>query len=88
VALQYAGGVAHPDRQRGRIIDADVPIAALERFEVAVAIAEQFLDRAGPGLLLTAAVEDGDVVPAGQRIADLVRSDETRAAEDQQAHRL
>jgi hypothetical protein len=88
VAFQYAGGVAHPDRQRGRIIDADVPVAALERFEVAVAIAEQFLDRAGPGLLLTAAVEDGDVVPAGQRIADLVRSDETRAAEDQQAQRL
>ena len=88
VAFQHAGGVVHPDRQRGRIIDADVPVAALERFEVAVAIAEQFLDRAGPGLLLTAAVEDGDEVPAGQRIADLVRSNETRAAEDQQAHRL
>src|ERR1700704_3844738 len=30
----------------------------------------------------------GDTITAGQRIADLVRSDETRAAKDQQAHRL
>ena len=53
-----------------------------------VAVAEQLLDRAGPGLLLAAAVEDGDLVPAGQRVADLVRADEAGAAQDQQAHRL
>jgi hypothetical protein len=88
MALQYAGGIAHPDRQRGRIVDADVPVTTLQRFEIAVAVAEQRLDRAGPGLLLTTAVEDGDMVPAIQCVAHLVRADETRAAQDQQAHRL
>ena len=42
----------------------------------------------GPGLLLTAAVEYGDVVPAGQCVAHLVRSNKARAAQNQQPHRL
>jgi hypothetical protein len=82
VTLQYPGGIAHPDRQRRRIVNADVPLATLQRFEVAVTIAEQLLYRAWPGILLTAAVESGDVMPAGQRVADLVRTDKTRAAQD------
>src|SRR5712691_12521651 len=51
-----------------------------------ITVAEQLLYRAGPGLLLTAAVEDGDVVPAGQCIADLIWADETSAAQAPQAH--
>ena len=57
-------------------------------FEVSVTVAEQFLHRTRPGLLLPAAVEYSDAMPAGQRVADLVRADETRATQDQQAHRF
>jgi hypothetical protein len=86
VPLQHTSGVANPSRQRGRIVDADVPVATFQRFEVAVAVAEQLLDGTGPSLLLTTAVEDRDVMSPGQRLADLVRADETGATQDQQAH--
>src|SRR5262249_22765226 len=88
VALKHAGGVPHPNRQRGRIVNADVPSAVHQGFEVSVAVAEQFLHWAGPDLLLTAAVENRHVVPAGQRVADLMRADETGATQDQHAHWL
>ena len=84
LARQHPTGVAHPDRQRGRVVDADIPVAALQRLQVGgVAVAEQLLDRARPGALLLAAVEDGHLVPARQRVADFVRPDKTGAAQDQ-----
>ena len=50
--------------------------------KVAVTVAEQLLDRTRPGLFLTAAVEDCDLVTAGQSVADLVRSDESSSAQN------
>ena len=88
LAAQHLARVADPERQGRRVVDADVPLAALERLQVAgVAVAEQLLDLAGPGLRLPAAVEQGHLVAARERVAHLVRPGESGAAEDQDAQR-
>ena len=88
VPIQGLGGVADPERQGGGVVDARVPRPPLQRREIAcVAVARQFLDLARPVLRAAAAVEHGDLVPPGKGVAHLMRSDEARAAEDQQAHR-
>jgi hypothetical protein len=86
MAFQHARRVPDPDRQRGRVVDTDVPVAAFQRLEIVVAVAEQLLDGTGPSLFLAAAVEHRDLVSAFQCVADLMRADKTGAAQDQQAH--
>ena len=63
LALQHLPGVAHPERQRRGVVDADVPLAAGEGLQVAgVAVPHQLLDRRRPLLRAAAAVEERELV--------------------------
>lgn len=90
VALQHLGGIAHPERQAGGVVDADVPRAAFQRGEIAgVAVAVQLLDGCRPlRRRALATVEQGDLVPTLERVLDLERAGEAGAAEDQDIQRL
>ena len=90
VALQHLGRVAHPERQAGGVVDAHVPLAPLQRFQVGrVAVAEELLDLARPFRRRSlAAVEQGHLVPARQRVVDLERAGEAGAAEDEDVQRF
>ena len=74
-------------RHVARVVDDHVPVAALQRVEPAVAIAEQRLDARRRLRLALAAIEERHRVAARQRLADEVRADEPGAAEDQDAQR-
>ena len=88
LALQHLAGVAHPERQAGGVVDADIPLAAGERLEVArVAVAHELLDRRGPLLRPPAAVEQRQLVPTREGVAHLVGAGEAGAAQDQDAQR-
>ena len=89
VALQHLAGIAHPDRQAGGIVDAHVPLAAFQRLQVAIAIAEQLFNFARPFRRRPlAAIEQGDLVAARQRVVHLERTGEPGATEDQDAQRF
>src|SRR5437868_2195519 len=67
------------------VVDHRVPLPALERLQVAVAIADELLDvREERGIGL-AAIEQRDRVAAVERVLDLIRADEAGAAEDENA---
>ena len=79
-------GVAHPDRHDRRIVDHHIPFASLKRVELAIAIADQLLDafRQFAGMRF-AAIENGHLVSARERISHLERSGKAGAAENQNA---
>lgn len=70
IALQHLAGVAHPERQAGGVVDADIPLPSLQRGQVAgVAVTVQLFDLGRPlGRRPLAAVEQGDLVAALQRV--------------------
>jgi len=83
---EHARRVAHPERQRRRVVDADIPRAAFERLQVAgVAITDELDDLARPRARAAAAIEEGDLVAARERVGHLVRAGEPGAAEDEDA---
>ena len=82
--------LAHPARQLGRVVDDDIPGAPLQR-RIAVGrvpVADEFLDRREQRRVGLAPVEQRDLVAAGERVLDLVRPDEARAPEDEDAEGL
>ena len=82
--FQCGARVADPERQGRRVVDAHVPFAAGKRLEVAgIAIAQQLFDVARPFLRLAPAIEKGHLMPARQGVSDLMRTDESGPAEDQ-----
>src|SRR5205814_10035769 len=89
VSFKNLRRVAHPGGQRRRIIDDDIPLTTFKRVELAVTVADQLLNFfwqfAG---MRSAAIENRDLVAASERVLDLKRTNKTRAAEDQNAHRL
>ena len=84
---EQLGRLAHDARQVARGIDHDVPVAALERREVAVAVAAQLLDVGKELRVGLAAVEQRHLVPARERLVDDRATEELRPAEDQHPHR-
>ena len=88
VPSQHVGGAAHPVRQRGRVVDADVPFTTCQCLEISIAVADQRLYQVRPSLLLPAAIEESDVVPTAKRIGDLMRADEACSTQDQQRYRF
>ena len=87
LARQYPGRIPHPERQGGGIVDAHIPLPALQGRQFAgIAIAMQLLDLARPLRRRTlAAVEQRDLVAARQGVLDLERTGEAGAAQDQDA---
>src|SRR5438132_13503717 len=81
--------VTHPDRQRRRNVYASVPGPALERVEFSVAIADQLLGFFGQfaGMRL-AAIENGDLVPATERVLHLEGTRKPGTAQDENTQRL
>src|ERR1043166_2354444 len=79
VALQDLGSVAHPRRQRRGNVDADIPLAALQRIQLSVAIANQLLGFFWQfARMRLAAIENGDLVAATQGVLHLERTGEVR----------
>src|ERR1051325_3076295 len=79
----------HPFRKHGRIVDDDVPLAALEGVELTVAIADQLLDSRRQFVRMRfAAIEDRDLVPARERVLHLEWAGESSAAENQNLERF
>jgi len=74
----------HALRLEGRVVDHRVPLLPLERAELPVTIPGE-LDHLGRQIRLPPpAREDGDPVPARDRVSHEVRADEPRPAEDEQ----
>jgi len=64
-------------------------VTAFQGFQIAgVAVVDQFLDLARPLASLPAAIEQGHLVTASERVAHMMRPCETRAAQDQDAQLL
>ena len=89
VALQNLRGVAHPDGQRRRVIDHNVPFAFLSRHRAAHCVADQLLDflRQFAGMRFTT-IENGNLMAAAQGIFYLDRSSKAGAAEDENPQRF
>src|SRR5690606_4977483 len=86
--LQQLRGEPYVARHVARVVDYDVPLALVQRIELAVAIAEPRFEIWKQPRIALASVEQRERVTAlAARIHD-VRTDEARAAEDQNAHRL
>src|SRR6185369_15657502 len=75
-------------RHVARVVDGHVPVAALERVELAVAIADQrfqILEQAG---VAATTIEQRDLMAAGLQRLHEMRPEEAGAAEDQHAQFL
>src|SRR5262249_18831227 len=72
---------------RGWIVDHNIPLAILQRVELPVAVADQLLDfvRQFPRVRF-ASIKRGDIVASTQCIADLIRTSESCAAENENSH--
>ena len=89
IALENFRHVAHPHRDRGGVINHHIPFAALERIEFSISIADQLLNLCRQFTRMGfAAIENGDLMSARDRIADLKRSGESGAAKYQNAQRF
>src|SRR5439155_22664558 len=89
VAFENLRRVAHPCRKSCRIIDDNVPLSILQRVELAVAITDELLDfaRQFTGMRF-AAVERRHLVSPTEGVLHLIWAGESRAAENQDAHRF
>lgn len=76
------GAQLDPAIVAGVVVEHHVPLALAERAEVVVAIADQVLDVADVGLGLSAG-QDRHAMPALDGVPHRVRTDESRAAQDQ-----
>ena len=81
--LQDLGGAPDPGRLHGRIVDHDVPLPALQRLEVVVPVPDKLLHFGEKLRIRRTPVEQRDGVTALQSVADLVRTDESGTAQDQ-----
>ena len=85
---ERADRLLHDPRHVAARVDDRVEVAALERGEVAVAVAAQPLHVGEEVGLRLAAVEQRDVVPARERDVDDVPAQELGAAEDEDLHNV
>src|SRR5262249_39143607 len=86
--FEHLRRVTHPRRQRRRVIDHHIPLPVLQRVEIAVTIADELLDfsRQFAGMRLPT-VESGHLVPATERILNLIWTSESAASENQNRFR-
>jgi len=86
VVLQNLRGIAHPRRQRCRVVDHYIPLPIFERVEFAVAITDELLHFGRQfARVRLSAIECCDLVSAAQRVADLIGAGKTGAAKNQDA---
>ena len=65
VSLQNLRGITKPRRQRGWVIDTDVPLFSFQRLELTIAIPDQLLNFLGQFAgMRFAAIKNGDLMPA------------------------
>jgi len=85
---EHAGHCPHLLRSVAGRIDDCVEAAAAKRSEVPVAIAAQLFELREKVRVAMAAVEENDVMAAGERSFDNVPTEEEGAAEDQDSHAI
>src|SRR5262249_31774100 len=85
IPAQQLGRLLHPIGVGRRVIDDRVPLLSLEGAELSVAIPDETNDRLRNLCVVAATREDRDLMAARHRVIDEVRSDETGAAEDEDA---
>ena len=69
------------------IVDDDIPLAPSQRIQLAIPVSNQSLDPREHAGVRAAPVEQRQCVTSLKRVANLMRSDEAGAAQDQDAER-